>query len=192
MKPSLPFARHARVRHLFVAVAALLAAVVVATVLPDRDDNAATAGWEQRLQRRAFPGAPPVVPHAPQSGKCIRCHTETGAERPPLGLAPANPHLRTDGMSEVSNCRQCHVFQRSRNEFAKSEFQPLTPALHGSRAYPHAPPTIPHGLSMREDCRACHAGDAARPEIRCSHPSRLRCVQCHVYESQHEESWPKK
>jgi cytochrome c-type protein NapB len=33
---------------------------------------------------------------------------------------------------------------------------------------------------MRENCAACHAGPAAREEIRTSHPERTRCRQCHV------------
>ncbi len=47
---------------------------------------------------------------------------------------------------------------------------------------PHylAPPVIPHQLLMRENCAACHTGPAAREEIRCTHPERVRCAQCHV------------
>ena len=47
-------------------------------------------------------------------------------------------------------------------------------ALEGS------PPVIPHGLQMRENCLACHAGSAAPKEIKVSHPTRVNCRQCHV------------
>jgi hypothetical protein len=33
---------------------------------------------------------------------------------------------------------------------------------------------------MRENCNSCHADPASRPEIRCSHPLRANCRQCHV------------
>jgi hypothetical protein len=33
---------------------------------------------------------------------------------------------------------------------------------------------------MREDCAACHESVAGRPEIRCTHPERVNCRQCHV------------
>ena len=51
---------------------------------------------------------------------------------------------------------------------------------HGLRLHDRAPPTIPHKTFMRENCVACHAGPAAREEIRTSHPERRRCRQCHV------------
>jgi nitrate reductase cytochrome c-type subunit len=53
----------------------------------------------------------------------------------------------------------------------------------GGRFYEGAPPTIPHPLQLRENCLACHAGPASRPEIRTSHPERARCRQCHVPQS---------
>ncbi len=139
------------------------------------------ASTAKRVERRLFSGAPPVIPHPPLSGKCVTCHTPTGSARPPLGFAPANPHTKTRGMSEESRCKQCHVFQTTQEAFVASIFEPLASAgVHGSRAHSLAPPTIPHHRFMREDCVACHTGPASRPEIRCSHAGRTRCVQCHV------------
>lgn len=135
----------------------------------------------KRAERRLFPGAPPVIPHPPLSGKCVTCHTPTGSSRPPLGLAPANPHTKTPGMSDESRCKQCHVFQTTQDEFVASAFEPLrVENIHGPKAHSLAPPTIPHHHFMREDCAACHTGPASRPEIRCTHADRARCVQCHV------------
>ena len=48
------------------------------------------------------------------------------------------------------------------------------------RNYPEQPPVIPHKVFMRENCQACHAGPAARKEIRTEHPERAQCRQCHV------------
>jgi nitrate reductase cytochrome c-type subunit len=62
-----------------------------------------------------------------------------------------------------------------------NDFQPLPQNLRkGDRLYAHAPPVIPHGVFMREACAACHEGVAARSEIRCTHPERVNCLQCHV------------
>ena len=134
-----------------------------------------------RATRRQYVGAPPVVPHPPLSGDCVTCHTPEGSHKPPLGFAPANPHSSTPGMSQDARCRQCHVFRMTDTLFVESELVPsaLTRTT-GARAYATAPPVIPHSLMMRDNCLACHAGPAARPEIRCSHPERTRCVQCHM------------
>lgn len=135
----------------------------------------------KRAERRLFPGAPPVIPHPPLSGKCVTCHTPTGSTRPPLGFAPANPHMKTPGMSDESRCKQCHVFQTTQEVFVASTFEPLRMEdVHGPKAHALAPPTIPHHHFMREDCAACHTGPASRPEIRCTHADRARCVQCHA------------
>lgn len=142
------------------------------------------ASAAKRAERRLFPGAPPVIPHPPLSGKCVTCHTPTGSSRPPLGLAPANPHTKTAGMSDESRCKQCHVFQTTQDEFVASTFESLRlDGVHGTKAHSLAPPTIPHQWFMREDCSSCHTGPASRPEIRCAHADRARCVQCHVFQT---------
>lgn len=135
-----------------------------------------------RAQRRAFMGAPPIIPHPPLSGTCINCHTPVGGKVvPEIGLAPANPHTHTFGMSKSSRCKQCHVFKQDNNLFVESEFVAISPARHATkRAHATTPPVVPHGHFMRENCNACHSGAAARPEITCRHSDRLRCQQCHI------------
>ena len=134
-----------------------------------------------RAERRLYDGAPPVIPHAPLQIKCIACHTNDGKEAPPLGFAPANPHAQTAGLSSTSHCQQCHVFRRQEAAFAESDFQGLKQQfVKADRLYAGAPPVIPHRVFMRENCNACHSGSVARPEIRCSHPLRANCRQCHV------------
>lgn len=134
-----------------------------------------------RADRRAYDGAPPVIPHPPLKISCIACHTETGKEMPPLGWAPANPHAATAGLSHTSNCRQCHVFRHQEQVFAESDFAGLRQQLtEADRLYRGAPPVIPHRVFMRENCNSCHSGQTARPEIRCTHAQRTNCRQCHV------------
>lgn len=151
---------------------------------PQQDEQLVPASLAARAERRAFPGAPPVIPHPPQSSDCVACHAETAREVPRLGIAPGNPHLKTAGMSAASRCRQCHVFQVASDLFAASEFPENRRAMRkGGRAHIQAPPTIPHALFMREDCQSCHNGAAAPSEIRCSHAERMNCRQCHAAQS---------
>jgi hypothetical protein len=128
---------------------------------------------------------------------------------PNMGFAPANPHLIYSGYAEsasmagrrslsgptmspawterqsnsgaFANCRQCHMFQLEETMFRQTEFVGLPQQRSiADRLYPGAPPVMPHSVWMRENCLACHAGPAARPEIVCTHPERLHCLQCHM------------
>jgi cytochrome c-type protein NapB len=147
----------------------------------DSPSAAAPTSSAMRAKRRLYDGAPPAIPHAPLNIKCVACHTDTGKETPPLGLAPANPHAQTAGLSATSHCQQCHVFRQSEAAFAPSDFRGLAQHfVKAERLYPGAPPVIPHRVFMRENCTSCHSGPVARPEIRCSHPERKNCRQCHA------------
>lgn len=142
-----------------------------------------------RAERRYFDGAPPIIPHDPMPGDCTACHTREGRALPGLGIAPANPHAQTQGVSAA--CRQCHVFRDTEDLFAESRFAPLKQIIRASvRAYPGAPPIMPHPLFMREDCHACHAGLAARPEIAFDHPQRTNCLQCHLAQTTTASTFP--
>lgn len=132
-----------------------------------------------RAARRAFDGAPPDVPHAvdPQStANCLACHGEGlfVGDR----LAPPMSH------AHYQNCTQCHVAAAPLELFADagpvpSDFVGVDRAGSGARAWPGAPPTIPHTTWMRENCASCH-GLVARPGIRTTHPWRTNCMQCHA------------
>ena len=167
--------------------AGLIAAVGVILLIGCSDESStsetpAVTSSQVRSLRRAYAGAPPVIPHKPQGADCLTCHTETGKAVPNLGFAPANPHTLTSVAGRTQNCRQCHVFKMSDTEFEGNSFAGLSATvIHGFRAYPGAPPTIPHSELMRENCTACHSGPSARPEIRCSHTNRVNCHQCHVF-----------
>jgi nitrate reductase (cytochrome), electron transfer subunit len=131
--------------------------------------------------RRAFPGAPPVIPHPlledrSMGGKgCLGCHKDGGYVPAFKAHTPITPHPQYD------NCRQCHVPQSKEVAlFAASKFQRIqAPAIDG-QSLPGGPPPIPHSLAMRENCLACHAGPGAVAEIRTPHPERTNCRQCHV------------
>ncbi|MBS0261226.1 MAG: hypothetical protein JSS02_04660 [Planctomycetes bacterium] len=137
---------------------------------------------KSRTARRAYYGAPPVIPHARQSGRCITCHDVTPREIPTLGLAPANPHQATAGMSTDSRCVQCHLFRTTSEQFQETTFVGLgaPPVEIPSQATsPHTAARMPHPLFMHEACTTCHAANDADPRLRCLHTERARCVQCH-------------
>jgi len=148
--------------------------------VPDRP-GAQKSTASVRAERRAFDGAPPVIAHEDFGMDCNSCHTIEGMDLGDEGFAPPFPHQRTLGMSAVSRCQQCHVFNNSDTLFASNSFSGLRQDLRrGARLNPLAPPTLPHRTLMRENCLACHSGPAAREEVRTDHPERTRCVQCHV------------
>ncbi len=171
--------------HLVLAAAAALCLPAACggdekVAVPGRD-GASKSAASVRATRRLYDGSPPVIPHARIGADCIACHNDRGMDVPGLGFAPASPHELTPGMSAHSRCEQCHVFRQTDEVFRANDFVGLAQDLRaGTRLYGGAPPVIPHRIQMRENCGACHTGPAAREEIRCSHPERSRCVQCHV------------
>lgn len=130
--------------------------------------------------RRAYLGAPPVIPHAIQDegivggATCLTCHQNGGFVTKFNAYTPVVPH------PEMLNCRQCHVTANASNTFQDVEWQRITPPPLNNAALPGSPPPIPHALQMRENCLACHAGPGAVPELRVTHPERINCRQCHV------------
>lgn len=133
-------------------------------------------------QRRAYPGAPPVIPHHLLNAKtwgdadCLSCHRD-GGYSPGFGaMTPVTPH------PNLQACVQCHVPQQeAAGLFQTTTFAPVpAPEIDGS-ALPGSPPPIPHDLQMRTNCVACHAGPAAVREVRTDHPGRVNCLQCHAW-----------
>jgi len=130
--------------------------------------------------RRAYAGAPPIIPHAVENDgvindSCLSCHQDGGYVPEYNAYTPVTPH------PEMGNCRQCHVEQVVEGLFAGGTewTQPNLPK-RGQQSIPGGPLQIPHTLQFRENCLACHAGPQAVVEIRSSHPERENCLQCHV------------
>ena len=152
-----------------------------ATVAVPGTKGALKTAAAQRAERRAYDGAPPIIAHEPLGADCSACHTMEGIAIEGLGFAPPSPHRDTVGMSAMNRCLQCHIFQKTDEQFVGSTFMGFQQDLRqGRRLYDGAPPVIPHHTLMRENCIACHSGPAAREEARTSHPERIRCLQCHV------------
>jgi cytochrome c-type protein NapB len=83
----------------------------------------------------------------------------------------------------LSSCTQCHVEQGSPAlgpaAPVENSFTGLPAPFEGSRAWPGAPPVIPHSTLMRTDCLGCH-GPSGPPGMQTTHPERHACVQCHA------------
>lgn len=152
---------------------------------------------------RAFPGAPPRVPHGLtieeiRAMGCRTCH-DRGGYSPRFGAyTPVTPHpeqgsclqchlmdehlvgtpLPTAG--ETETCRQCHDLNRLSISQPRSNWQPAVWPRVGIRTIDSAPPAVPHDLQTRGNCLACHMGPHAVAEIRVSHPERANCRQCHL------------
>lgn len=146
--------------------------------------TAVSAGMKQRqlfsyYALRAYPGAPPSIPHPvdnnmQQSQSCNVCHEKGGFVPKLNAFTPLTPH------PEYENCLQCHALQTTDTVFREHDWTSVKPPAIKRAALPGSPPPMPHTLQMRTDCAACHVGPAAPLEIRCGHPERLNCIQCHV------------
>lgn len=163
------------------ALAATALAALAATACA-RGDSAARSGAERaryRESHRAYDGAPPAIPHAVESlGRqdCLNCHRE-GMDLQGGGMAARTPH------PERTECRQCHVEQlEPRAVFVANRFEGWRHPPAGTRAYPGAPPTLPHPRHGRENCLGCHGANGGSP-IRTPHADRVNCLQCHVEQS---------
>ena len=145
---------------------------------------------KEYYKNRAYPGAPPSIPHTVTKERslggdtCLQCHQNGGFVDKFNAYAPVTPH------PEMINCRQCHVTKNTNTTFkefvtsnSNTGFKKVAPPKVGkgeNNAMPGSPPMIPHQLQMRENCISCHAGPSAPKEIRVSHPERINCRQCHV------------
>ena len=153
---------------------------------------------------RAFPGAPPRIPHAlgPEefrTASCRTCHQRGGYSTRFGAYVPVTPH------PERGICLQCHAGEDSLMGIAVPIDNPKArcPQCHGpsggrpradasltwpSSVWPQLtptipdrdPPPIPHDLQFRENCLVCHSGPSAVTEIRMEHPPWPNCRQCHV------------
>jgi nitrate reductase (cytochrome), electron transfer subunit len=142
-----------------------------------------------RALLRAYPGAPPVIPHPVADATapaCLACH-RTGARLGKL-VAPAIPH------EPYASCTQCHVSavaplapeDPAHAAAYASRFEPLPAPREGTRAWEGAPPTIPHATQMRSNCLACH-GPGGRAGLRSTHPQRASCLQCHAVDAERDQ-----
>lgn len=160
------------------AIALLIAIGVVSSTIRAQQDDTAVAR-QKRDQLRAFYTAPPVIPHeayANDPAECAYCHSDV--RETPHGTTLITPHI------EFHSCAQCHV--RAASELGSptiqsaNRFQGLETPNDGHRWSEISPPTVPHRTALREGCLTCHAANSPYEHLRCPHPERSQCYQCHV------------
>lgn len=134
---------------------------------------------QTRASRRAYNGAPPVIPHAVErtdDAACYACHGQ--------GVRVGDLVASRMSHAFLANCTQCHAppppkpFTDS-SATVENSFVGIAAPMQGERAYPGAPPTIPHSQWMRENCLACH-GLNGWAGMESTHPWRTNCTQCHA------------
>lgn len=146
-----------------------------------------------RASRRAYNGAPPIIPHSVGStndAACYACHGQgmklDGLLKDSLAAMGMDRSLRASVMSHgfLANCVQCHAAPGPNalppgDWHVENHFVGLSAPPAGQRAYPGAPPTIPHSQWMRQNCNACHGGPNGWLGLNSTHQWRTNCLQCH-------------
>jgi cytochrome c-type protein NapB len=157
-----------------------------AEITPNEKDK--LRSLSTRAARRAFNGAPPVIPHPVErtnDAACYACHGE-GAR---VGDRVANRMSH----GPLVNCLQCHTAPPPKpfahlDAVAANTFVGLAAPISGQRAFPGAPPVIPHSTWMRERCLSCHGGEAGWPGLEVTHRWRTNCTQCHASSSKLDQA----
>jgi len=153
---------------------------------------------------RAYPGAPPRIPHPLTADEfrtdaCRTCHGRGGFSERFSAYVPVTPH------PERGICLQCHVGEDAviGAEAPDPDPNARCPMCHAGNGGPprdeasatwpttiwqqlprliegRDPPSIPHDLQFRENCLTCHAGPGSVAEVRTTHPEWANCRQCHM------------
>lgn len=171
-----------------------------------RRDFAHRRTMETWKKLRAFPGAPPRIPHGLTSREfqtvtCNVCHQRGGYSQRFGAYAPVTPHPEQRACTQChlsdaavtgvllplgqagpeARCRQCHSPTAApgvRADTASPVPDARWPRLADRNT--STPQPIPHELRMRANCLACHSGPGAVLELRTDHPDQSNCRQCHV------------
>lgn len=174
-------------------------------VAPDfvvaRPAHPRTLAFSRRL--RAYPGAPPRIPHGLtreefERTSCNVCHERGGWVARFGTYAPVTPHpeqvtclqchlpqddLVGRSLPEPGSlvCNQCHVDPDRRPAmYVELDWRPAAWPRTELRAMSESPHLIPHDVESRSNCLACHGGPGAVAELRTDHSERMNCRQCHV------------
>lgn len=153
---------------------------------------------------RAYPGAPPRIPHGltPQEfmgTHCNSCHERGGFVPRFSTYAPVTPHpewseclqchapdamtvgLGIPMLTTDVICGQCHVDpDRPPPTLVALDWVTTAWPATGQQAMDGAPPAIPHDLQYRGNCLACHGGPSSLQGIRTPHPGWTDCRSCHA------------
>jgi len=152
---------------------------------------------------RAYPGAPPRIPHGLTpteflTGRCKSCHERGGFSERFDAYVPVTPHpdmgaclqchvgdatlmaIALPNADPNARCLQCHAPGAARWTDSSLDWRPMAWPQLTKNARGRNPPPIPHELQMRDNCLACHSGPAGVAEIQTPHADRPDCRRCHV------------
>lgn len=163
---------------------------------------------------RAYPGAPPRVPHGLteeeyRNTSCQTCHLRGGWVARFGTYAPVTPHPENSSclqchlpqdilvgrelptVGDSIACQQCHVDPDAPLEtFVELDWETTSWPETNLQALLDSPNRIPHDFQTRSNCLACHSGPGAVIDLRTDHPERANCRQCHVQASEVGETFP--
>lgn len=152
---------------------------------------------------RAYPGAPPRIPHGLtpkefQTGDCNACHQRGGYSQRFGAYVPITPHpdlgaclqchvgdaalmaIPLPSTDPSARCRQCHAPGTTPKLAEPAGWTPPSWPATIATSPGEPPPPIPHTLQLRGNCLACHAAPSGVQEIRTTHADRGNCRQCHL------------
>lgn len=163
---------------------------------------------------RAYPGAPPRIPHGLTEEEflatgCNVCHRRGGWVARFGTYAPVTPHPEyasclqchapldelvgraRPASADALVCDQCHIDpDRPLATFVAIDWRPAEWPETDRQAMEGSPHVIPHDVELRNDCVACHAGPGAVVGLRTDHPERVNCRQCHLPAGDEGAVWP--
>lgn len=178
----------------------------------DRRAHVRSLGIYRRI--RAYPGAPPRIPHGLtdeeyRRATCNVCHRRGGWVARFGTFAPVTPHpeygsclqchVPLDELvgtplpdsEDAVVCTQCHVDpDNPPGTFVATDWRAGAWPETDLQALPGSPNLIPHSVRSRSNCLACHGGPGAIAELRTDHPERVNCRQCHVPAVAEDDSSP--
>jgi cytochrome c-type protein NapB len=152
---------------------------------------------------RAYPGAPPRIPHGLtpvefRENACKACHERGGFSVRFNAYVPVTPHpemgaclqchvgdatlmaIPLPNTDPSSRCRQCHTPGGAQPTDAGLDWRTI-PWTQVIRPTPgRTPPPITHDSPMRVNCLTCHSSPSGVAEIQITHAERANCRQCHV------------
>lgn len=177
---------------------------VAVSPFAERRPQAQPRTMEIHRSLRAYPGAPPRIPHGLteeefRGSLCNSCHARGGFVPRFGAYTPVTPHpewsaclqchapdamtvgLGLPRLTDDVICAQCHVDpDEPPPSLVSVDWRPMAWPELGQRAMEGSPQRIPHTLHLRGNCLACHGGPSAVDGIRTSHPERADCRACHV------------
>ncbi len=139
----------------------------------------------EMMDRRAYLGAPPVIPHdvvGTQGDQCLYCHGQGAIyEKNTKLMGKKGVQAKVTPHPEYINCVQCHVPRLGSKVFVENTFSGLflSDSQPAGGTEEGVPPPMRHQLQNREPCEVCHLSKTAYSQNIPRHGERPGCPFCH-------------